>query len=341
MAVLRDEIGQQIGRAIDAGAGIREGVSDVVDRLFDRILRAGDGVFGEQQDAPVAGLAARRLGERDIGEYVEFGGEVVRVARHRADYRQGDAGEIGAREIMAVRVERGVARLVAPDAAKGGGHADRAADVRADFDRHVAGGERRCCAARRAAADAIMVVRVAGAAVIGVVGLQIGEADGDVGLAEDYRAGGLHALDGDRVGLGDMVGVFGEAPAGGEAGDVEAFLDRHGYAEERASLIFFGIGAGVVERLGGSAGTVEIADDDGVDLAVAGFDARDRGFGLGERGSFTGTDRGGGGEGGAGHFNLPSSPRKRGPISRTDVLGANLGSWVPAFAGMTIRIFMT
>src|SRR3546814_16423966 len=69
------------------------------------------------------------------------------------------------------------------------------------------------------------IVGVAGAAVIGIVRLQIGQPDGDVGLAEDHRARRLEPLDGDRTGLGDMIGVLGKAPARRQPGDVEA-LDR-------------------------------------------------------------------------------------------------------------------
>src|SRR3546814_10662425 len=98
------------------------------------------------------------------------------------------------------------------------------------------------------------IVGVAGAAVIGIVRLQIGQPDGDVGLAEDHRARRLEPLDGDRIGLGDMIGVLGKAPARRQPGDVEALFDGYRDAEARAV-----VGTGVVKRSGGGTGAIAIA----------------------------------------------------------------------------------
>src|SRR3546814_5764568 len=91
-----------------------------------------------------------------------------------------------------------------------------------------------------------------------------------------------------------MSGVLGKAPARRQPGDVEALFDGYRDAEERAV-----VGTGVVKRLGGGTGAIEIAHHDRVDVRVARLDPRDRRVGFGQRSGFTRSNRGGGGEGGA------------------------------------------
>ena len=78
---------------------------------------------------------------------------------------------------------------------------------------------------------------VGGGAVDGVVALPVGEIDGDVGLAEDDRSGRLQAPNGDG-GDGDLLVLqFRVASGGGEALDVEAFLDGGGNAEKGGGFV--------------------------------------------------------------------------------------------------------
>src|SRR3546814_7274619 len=71
-------------------------------------------MLGQQQDAPIAMLARRGLGQWNVGEDIEFGSEIIGIGRQRADHRHRDANIVGAREIMALGGDRGEARFVPP-----------------------------------------------------------------------------------------------------------------------------------------------------------------------------------------------------------------------------------
>ena len=122
------------------------------------------------------------------------------------------------------------------DPAEMGRHAQRAADIGPERERTKARGERGRRAARRAPGGSPKIVRIVGDPVDGVVGLPVVEPEGHVGLAEDHRAGSLDAAHDQRILRGPVVARFRIAPGGRSAGEIEALLDRHGHAEQRAAL---------------------------------------------------------------------------------------------------------
>src|SRR3546814_7914500 len=79
MPILLDEIGQQIAGTIDARARFLERSTDAVDRPFDRGLRFGNRMLGQQQDAPIAMLARRGLGQWNVGEDIELSRKSTRL----------------------------------------------------------------------------------------------------------------------------------------------------------------------------------------------------------------------------------------------------------------------
>ena len=117
-------------------------------------------------------------------------------------------------------------------------------------------------------------MRIARTPVNRVARLPIRQIGRHVGLADEDRTCALEPLDDERIALGDVVGEPFVAPAGGQAGDIETFLDRHRHAEQRPIVAR----RLPVERLGSGARTFEIAHDDRVDLHVAILDPRDCGF---------------------------------------------------------------
>ena len=160
------------------------------------------------------------------------------------------------------------------DAAEMRRRPQRAADVRAELQRHEASGERRRRTARRAARGAAEIPRIVGGAVDLVVALPIAEIDRHIGLAEDDRAGRLQPLHRERIGVRPPILEFRMPPGGRQAGDVELLLDGHRQPEQRAPLAARKRGVG---GIGGSARPVEIAHDDRVDLWIERLDAGDRG----------------------------------------------------------------
>jgi hypothetical protein len=96
--------------------------------------------------------------------------------------------------------------------------------------------------------------------------LPVGEVERHVGLAEEHRAGAEQAVDDRGVPPRDVVPKSGDAPRGGETGDVVGFLDRHGHAVERTPHPPPGQGA--VGRARPSARSREIAHDDGIERGV-------------------------------------------------------------------------
>ena len=100
------------------------------------------------------------------------------------------------------------------------------------------GGERGRRAARRAPGSAPKIVMIVGDPVDGVKGPPVVEPDGHIGLAEDDRAGepwrGLTiSASSDRP----KMRALPKSPMWSEgASEIEAFLDCHGHAEQRAAL---------------------------------------------------------------------------------------------------------
>ena len=160
------------------------------------------------------------------------------------------------------------------DAAEMRRRPQRAADIRAEFQRHEAGGERRRRAARRPARGAVEVPGIFCGAVNIVITLPISDPHRQIGLADHDGAGGFEPLHGERVEVGLPILELRIAIGGRQTGDVELFLDRHRQAEQRAAL------AARQRRVGGigrGPRAVEIAHDDGVDLRVERLDAGNRG----------------------------------------------------------------
>ena len=82
-----------------------------------------------------------------------------------------------------------------------------------------------------------------------------------------------------RIRRRDLPGEVLVPPAGRQPGDVEALLDRDRHAEQRLVLAR----CLAVKRARRIAGAFEIAHHDGIDLAIASFDPRDRGIDRLER----------------------------------------------------------
>ena len=173
------------------------------------------------------------------------------------------------------------------------GDADRPADIAAHLDRDIAGGEAGGRPARTAARRARGVERVVRPAVDRVDRLPVAEPLGQVGLAEDDRARRLQPAHHLGIARRNVAGVLREAPVRRQPLDVEGFLHRHRHAKQRHRV---GGHRARVDRVGGGARAVEVADDDGVDRAVARLDPRDRRFGFGACAGLARPDRGGGGE---------------------------------------------
>lgn len=214
-------------------------------------------------------VAAR---EREIGGDLEQQRQVAGIARQRADHAQHPIVHVapgGQRVRVAAAADEPETGLVAPDAVEMRGVADRGADVAAAFAGHHPTRHRGRAAARGAAGDARVVVRVVGAAVKRVVALEVGEVGRDIGLAQDHRARGLEPLDHHAVARGDVVLELDMAPGGRQSGDVEAFLDRHRYAEQRLVAPRHG------HRPRGFARAVEVGDHHGVDVGIELLDLGD------------------------------------------------------------------
>ncbi len=205
----------------------------------------------------------------DVESQREIGG----AARHRTDdgevVLERQRRHIGRR--LAAPGYQDEARLVGVDAAVVRGHAQRAADIGAELERHVARGERRRRSSRRAARRPSQVPGVVGPPVDVVVALPIGERERNVGLAEDDGAGGLQARNRESILLGPEVLGCRKAPRGGQAGDVIGFLDGHRHAQQRTALA---LRQRRVGRLGSSPRPVEVPHHDRVDRLVARLDPR-------------------------------------------------------------------
>ncbi len=201
------------------------------------------------------------------------------------------------------------------DAAEGGGHPDRAADVGADLERAEPGRDRGRATAAAAARGAPEVPGIAGPPVDRVGRLPVREHGRHVGLAEEHRAGGPGAGGDRRVVLRDE-GLPVRHPAGRvETGDVDRLLEGHRQPEQGRALP---AAAGVLgpDRLLPGAG--EVAHDHRVQRAVVALDAADVELGQlrGADRAVTkrGQERGGGGERvDGGHGGAPFSYRTQPP----------------------------
>jgi hypothetical protein len=183
-------------------------------------------------DAPGDVLAEAGAG-RDVEDELEVAGRAREGALDR--HSRGRVRHEPAREVTGARQE-GLARTMAVDAAEGGRHADRSAEVAAELDRGEAARERGRAAASAAAGRALEVPWVVRAAEERVVALPVGGHGRDVGLAEQDDAGGAQAGGGRGVAVDDRVAPFGLATGDREAAPVDAVLQDDREAEQRGGL---------------------------------------------------------------------------------------------------------
>ena len=272
--------------------------------LARRAQRRGERVDGGE-GLPLAALAEIAAGDRDgepvnalvdLRRRVEEGalhllrvGGVVGLQRiegeRQVEGRARDRSEMieaGAEGEAAGPRQAAEGRLQAVEAAEGGGHPDRAVGVGAERGGHHAGGYRRARAARRAARHAGEIVRVERGAVMGVLAGEIIGVFAHVEPAEQHRAGRLHAVDQEGVGLcRRIVAVDLRAGPRRHALDVEEVLDRVGHAGQRQRLAG---GDGRIDRVGLGQGAVEGRVGEGAELRVGRLDLGDGRFGDGARG---------------------------------------------------------
>ena len=200
-------------------------------------------------------------------------------ARSSAERASGPMTEIGpsltssSLERLAPLGHDAVRRLVPVDAVVGGRVADAAADVAAVLEARQTGGQRRPpTRPTTRPAPRVEVPRVVRRAVDVVVGLEVGERHRHVRLAEDHGAGGAQAGHDHGVLGGDVAGELGEAPRRRLAGDVEALLDRHRHAVQRADRRCPLASARSAARASFER-PLAVVDDDGVDRRVQPVDA--------------------------------------------------------------------
>ena len=211
----------------------------------------------------LTGLGTRRDVQRQL-EIVGGAGERPLDAHHDRGVRHR-----GHRELSAPRHRR-FARAVAVDAAEGGGHSDRAADVAAELERGEAGGERRRAAAGRAARSARQVPRIVRPPVDRIARLPVRQHLGHVRLRHHDGARALHAGGHRRVVLRTEVLPHGHPGRGPQAADVDGLLQRHRQAAKRRVL------TARPSRVGGfglAARALEVELDDRVQLGVVTRDA--------------------------------------------------------------------
>jgi len=131
--------------------------------------------------------------------------------------------------------------FVAEDSAEMGGNSDRTADVTADAEVAEPCSQSRGGAARRPAGGSLNVPRVVRRPIDRVVGLPVGEIDGDVGAADHDRAGAQETVDCLRVLPGFCVGNRDHPPCARISGHREAFLDEDRNAVEDSALRRFAL----------------------------------------------------------------------------------------------------
>ena len=284
----------------------------------------------DQQHAEVAQRAMARLRQLQApanavtllvgsGNHVERERDILRAARHRPHHRQAVAGRRQcrlSREGVATPCHDAVGRLVGEHAAIVRRRTQRAADVRAELERHVAGRQRGGRAARRAARRPLDIVGIVGGAIDRIRRLPVGERHRHVGLADDHGAGGLQPLDRDGILGRPPVLEGGNAPGRRQPRDVERLLHGHRQTEQRPALA-------ARQRLVGSdrglACPVEVTHHHGVDGFVERLDARDGLVEQLDRRDATGSEVGHERAGGAilhGCGRLAEAPRRRGGARR-------------------------
>ena len=224
---------------------------------------------GRRQGHPVSGCD----GGIGAGDHIEKQAEVAGAARHGSDHRKVGVDRErrhSRRRLPAARDQR-LGRLVREYATIVRGRAQRAADIGAELQRHVAGRQRRRRAAGRAARRAAEIPGVVRGAVDLVEALPVRKRDRHVGLAQHDGACRLGARHDQRILRRPPVLAARKAPGCRQARDVEGLLDRHGDAEQRPALAGGQRLVGLRRR---RPRPLEIAHDHGVDAPVQGLDAR-------------------------------------------------------------------
>ena len=171
----------------------------------------------------------RRIGplHRVIGEREVFGRSRERTADIEARREQPHAGAAQAAD----------GRPEAEDAAERRRHPDRAVGVGAERERDQARGDRRRRAARRSARDPRRIVRIAGRAIMRVLGREAERVLIHVeGADEDCAGRGQPPHERRILGRRRPVAVDVRAGDGGQASDVVEVLDRERDAGQRAGV---------------------------------------------------------------------------------------------------------
>ena len=158
---------------------------------------------------------------------------------------------------MATVGNDGLAGTMAIEAAESGGDANRPAKIAAE----VQGGKscrQTCRATGTAAGGAGEIEGIIGAAIDGIVGVEVGQPGADVGLADDDGAGGSKPGDSPCVALGDVAFAMRHAGGGREALDIDRFLDGDRDAEPGRRVA---AGKTLVSRVGVALGALDVFHD--------------------------------------------------------------------------------
>ena len=250
-------------------------VRDLGRHRRQRIVRPQrDAEFAEGGELRVGEIEppCRRFAFDRPGHHVQGESQVDGIPRQRPAHRHVRFRHAFDQLVASLRHDA-PGRLVAVDAAERRRGADGAADVRTGLQ--GAESRRRCsrAAAGRTARRTLQVPRIAGGAVDGVEALDVRELHRHVRLAEEVRARGAKAANGEAVALGDVVPLRLDAPGRWRVRHDVGLLDGHRQAVERAAytasrqLLVGGFRVGE--------GALEAAHDHGVDLAVEALDALD------------------------------------------------------------------
>jgi hypothetical protein len=114
-------------------------------------------------------------------------------------------------------------------------HANAAAGVGAEPERRTAGGDDRGFSAAAAARGAGEVVRVIGASIDQIIGLDRSGQFRHVGLAEDDAARGAKPRNRGRIGFGNEIRAALGATGADDAIRLQRILDGNGHAMQRTS----------------------------------------------------------------------------------------------------------
>jgi hypothetical protein len=181
-------------------------------------------------------------------------------------------------------------RLQSVDTAEARRDADGANEVRSVFEERHPGRQRSGRSSGGAAWCARYVPWILGDAVELVCRLpEVTQHEGHVGLSDDDRSG-LPQPPRDRaIRVRHEIREGGIAPGGVHPGDVEAVLDRHGYAVQRSGVVATGgrfVGGGRFSQ-----GGLRPEFHDSVQRWVGGFDPRKQRLGELARGDLLATNR--------------------------------------------------